>query len=159
MRRRVRKARSISDPLLAPSRYTRGMLTWLGNRPAALLVGLALGIAMQEAARTAIDAFVMLGTLGDRLLAGPGAVGTGLILMLMLTTLLGGAVAGLVTALLCRGRRTAVAGGVLLAAPAVALAAIVLDGSPLAALHAVPPVCGAALGAYFALGPPHRNPR
>ncbi len=128
------------------------MKDWFANRPAALLVGLVLGVAIQEALRTAIDAFVLLGQLGPRLVAGPEGIGPIELLILMLTALVGGAVAGLVTALLSGGRRTAIAAGVLLAVPAVALAAIALDGSALAALHAAPPVCGSALGARLALG-------
>ncbi|MBY6204363.1 hypothetical protein [Halomonas denitrificans] len=128
------------------------MKDWFGNRPAALLIGLVLGVALQETLRTAIDAFVLLGQLGPRLVAGPERIGPTVLLILMLTALLGGAVAGLVTALLSGGRRTAIAAGVLLAVPAVALAAIALEGSALAALHAVPPVCGSALGARLALG-------
>ncbi len=128
------------------------MKDWFGNRPAALLIGLVLGVAMQETLRTAIDAFVLLGDLGPRLVAGPQSIGPLLLLILMLTALAGGGVAGLVTALLSGGRRTAITAGVLLAVPAVALAAIALDGSALAALHAAPPVCGSALGARLALG-------
>ena len=128
------------------------MKDWFGNRPAALLIGLALGVAMQEILRTGVDAFVLLGQLGPRLVAGPERIGPTVLLILMLTALLGGAVAGLVTALLSGGRRTAIAAGVLLAVPAVALAALALEGGALAALHAAPPVCGSALGARLALG-------
>lgn len=129
------------------------MTNWLHNGPAASLAGLTLGTVIQEALRSAVDSFVMLGSLGERLVGGPDTVGPSVILILMITSLLGGVVAGLVAALLSRGRWTAILTGVLLAAPSVAMAAIVLDGGALAAIHAVPPVSGAALGAWLALGP------
>lgn len=128
------------------------MTSWLHNRPAALLIGLALGTAIQEALRSAIDGFVLLGVFGDRLVGIQGNAGATVIVTLMLTALLGGLVAGLVTALLSHSRWTAVSAGVLLAIPSVALAAIALDGGVLAALHAAPPVCGAALGTRLGLG-------
>ena len=132
------------------------MTSWLHNRPAALLIGLALGTAIQEALRTAIDGFVLLGSFGDQLVGIRGDAGAGIILILMLTALIGGLVAGLVTALLCHSRWTSVTAGVLLAIPSVALASIALEGGILAALHAAPPVCGAAFGARLVLGSSRR---
>ena len=130
------------------------MSPWLRNPPAALLCGLALGVAIQEALRSAIDAFVMLGTLNDRL--AHGEAGPGLAAALLITGLIGGAVAGLATALLGRRLGLALVAGVLMAIPAVILAAALREGAALAVLHALPPVCGAAFGARLVLPPPDR---
>ncbi|NKI35259.1 hypothetical protein HFP89_08775 [Wenzhouxiangella sp. XN79A] len=133
------------------------MSPWLRNSPAALLSGLVLGVALQEALRKAFDAFVLLGTLNERL--AHGETGPGLAALLLVSGLIGGGVAGLVTALLGRRLALALLAGVLLAIPAVILAAALREGAALAALHAVPPVCGAAFGARLAIPARQRPPR
>lgn len=128
------------------------MSPWLRNPPAALLAGLVLGVAIQEALRSAVDAFVMLGNLNVRL--AHGETGPGLAAVLLITGMLGGGVTGLVTAALGRRLSVALLGGVLMAIPALIVAAALREGAALAVLHAVPPVCGAALGARLVLPPP-----
>jgi hypothetical protein len=133
------------------------MSPWLRNPPAALLSGLILGVSIQEAMRSAIDAFVLLGSLNERLAHGESS--PGLAAILLITGLIGGGVAGLVTASLGRRFFVALFSGILMTIPAVMLAAALRDGAALAVLHAVPPVCGAAFGARWVLPPLDRPKR
>ena len=130
------------------------MSPWLRNPPAALLSGLVLGVSIQEALRSAIDAFILLGDLNERL--AHGEAGPGLAAILLLTGLIGGGVAGLVTALLGRRLALALVAGVLMAIPALILAAALREGAAIAVLHTLPPLCGAAFGARLALPAPRR---
>jgi hypothetical protein len=127
------------------------MSPWLRNPPAALLCGLTLGVAIQESMRSAIDAFVLLGTFNERLALGEA--GPDLSAILLITGLIGGGIAGLVTALLGRRFVVALSSGILMAIPAVVLAAALREGAAIAVLHAAPPVCGAAFGARWVLPP------
>ncbi|GEM_PF-4988562 len=147
---------SIADPLLRTGTLP-DMSPWLRNPPAALLSGLVLGVSIQEALRSAIDAFVLLGEMNARL--AHGEAGPWLAAILLVTGLIGGGVAGLVTALLGRRLALALAAGVLMAIPAVILAAALREGAAIAVLHAAPPLCGAAFGARLALPAPERPSR
>lgn len=130
------------------------MSPWLRNPPAAVLAGLILGVSIQEAMRSAIDAFVLLGDLNARL--AHGDAGPGLAAILLLTGLVGGVVAGLVAGLLGRRLALALVAGVLMAVPALILAAALREGAAIAVLHALPPLCGAAFGGRLALPAPER---
>lgn len=114
----------------------------------AVATGLFVGIVLPECLLTALDHFVIGGTLNEALASG--RPGTALLTITIGAWVAGGLLAGLVATLMSGSRTTGVVAGSLMMLPALVLAMFAVPGETLASAWTISPLVGAAAGARLA---------